>query len=147
MFGNKKSNGKADTLAGGKAGLAGSLNLIGNGTIIKGNIDTGGDLRIDGTLIGSLNGLSRVVLGESAIVEGDLFCKDADVSGTVMGNLTAEGTLTLKSTARVEGDISAQHLIVEAGAVFTGNCKMKGGAPIQHVEKVDKAVKMEINGE
>jgi cytoskeletal protein CcmA (bactofilin family) len=137
MFASKKSNGKAES-------LPGSLNLIGNGTIIKGNIETGGDLRIDGTLIGTLNGLSRVVLGESAIVEGDLFCKDADISGTIMGNISAEGVLTLKSTARVEGDLSAQRLIVEAGAIFTGNCKMKGGGPIQHVEKAENVKALEV---
>jgi cytoskeletal protein CcmA (bactofilin family) len=103
---------------------AGSLNLIGTGTVIHGNIETAGDIRIDGTLIGKLTAKARVVLGESAIIEGDIFCQNADVSGAILGNILVDDLLTIKSTGKMHGDVITKKLIIEAGADFTGNCKM-----------------------
>ncbi len=102
----------------------GSLNLIGTGTVIRGDIETAGDIRIDGTLIGKLTAKAKIVLGESAIIEGDMFCQNADISGAVLGNILVEDMLTLKSTGRMHGDVVTKKLVIEAGADFTGNCKM-----------------------
>jgi cytoskeletal protein CcmA (bactofilin family) len=107
-----------------EAALAGSLNLIGTGTVIRGDIETAGDIRIDGTLIGKLTAKARVVLGESAIIEGNIFCQNADVSGAVLGNIVVDELLTLKTTGRMHGDVITRKLVIEAGADFTGNCKM-----------------------
>jgi cytoskeletal protein CcmA (bactofilin family) len=107
-----------------EAALAGSLNLIGTGTVIRGDIETAGDIRIDGTLIGKLTAKARVVLGESAIIEGNIFCQNADISGAVLGNIVVDELLTLKTTGRMHGDVITRKLVIEAGADFTGNCKM-----------------------
>ena len=118
-------NGSAKTnLKGPDANAAGSLNLIGTGTVIRGEIETAGDIRIDGTLIGRLSSKAKIVLGESAILEGDMFCQNADVSGAVLGNIVVDDLLTIKSTGRMHGDVITKKLVIEAGADFTGNCKM-----------------------
>ena len=52
-----------------------SINLIGNGTVIKGDIIANGDIRIDGTLHGSLNTKGKMVIGPSGSVKGKFFAK------------------------------------------------------------------------
>ena len=56
-------------------------NIIGNGTLIKGEIESNGDIRIDGKVVGSLRSTGKVVVGQNGSIEGEIHCKQADVSG------------------------------------------------------------------
>ena len=73
-----------------------SVNLIGTGTKIKGNINSEGDIRIDGTLIGKINSKGKVVVGPTGMVEGEITCQNADISGTVKIKITVAEVLLLK---------------------------------------------------
>ena len=99
-------------------------NLIGNGTTIKGDIDSTGDIRIDGHLIGSLKSNGKVVIGQTGVMEGDLNCKQAEISGVVKGNINTDELTALKSTSKVEVDLTTKQLLIEVGAQFTGKCVM-----------------------
>ena len=99
-------------------------NLIGKGTVIKGDVVSSGDIRIDGHLVGSLKSNGKVVIGQTGIVEGDLTCKQADISGEVKGVLKCEELTSLKSTSKVEIDLVTKQLYIEVGAIFTGKCQM-----------------------
>ena len=99
-------------------------NLLGNGTTIKGDLESNGDIRIDGHLIGSLKSNGKVVIGQTGVMEGDLICKQAEVSGVVKGNITTEELTALKSTSKVEVDLTTKQLLIEVGAQFTGKCVM-----------------------
>lgn len=105
----------------------GSINLIGAGTEITGNILTKGDLRIDGQISGDVNSKAKIVLGSGGQVNGDVTCQTAEISGLVNGNLSASETLFLKTSARIKGDISASKLVVENGAIFNGHCHVGAG--------------------
>ena len=113
-----------------------SVNLIGGGTIIKGDIISAGDVRIDGTLEGSLNAKGKLVVGPTGSVDGELFCQNADISGQLNGQITVSELLSLKSTSKVTGDIVTNKLSIEPGAVFTGSCSM--GAVIKDMKHGDK---------
>ena len=99
-------------------------NMIGNGTVIKGDIECSGDIRIDGQLIGSLKSNGKVVIGQTGTLEGDLTCKQADISGTIKGTIKAEELTALKATSKVEVDLITKQLLIEVGAQFTGKCNM-----------------------
>ena len=99
-------------------------NLIGKGTVIKGDVDSSGDIRVDGHLIGSLKSNGKIVIGQTGMVEGDITCKQADISGVVKGVLKCEELTSLKSTSRVEIDLITKQLYIEVGAIFTGKCQM-----------------------
>jgi len=101
-----------------------TINLIGAGTTIKGNIDSSGDIRIDGNLNGNLHTKGKVVIGTTGLIKGEVDCKNSDVEGKIEGKIHAQELLSLKSTSVILGDISARRLAIEPGAKFTGNCNM-----------------------
>ena len=101
-----------------------SINLIGAGTTIEGDIKSSGDIRVDGTVYGMVQSKTKVVLGSTGLVEGDINSQNADISGTIKGKTVCSELLFLKATARVTGDIVTGKLVVEVGATFTGSCNM-----------------------
>lgn len=103
---------------------AAAINLISTGTDITGDIKSGGDLRIDGTLNGNLNTKGKVVIGPTGRVNGEVICKNSEVSGTVEGKITVHQLLILKVSSKIFGDIVTAKLSIEPGAIFSGNCKM-----------------------
>jgi len=99
-------------------------NFIGTGTVIKGDIESNGDIRIDGQLIGSLKSNGKIVVGQTGSIEGDLTCKQAEIAGKVKGNIKTEELTALKATSKVEVDLNTKQLLIEVGAQFTGKCVM-----------------------
>ena len=118
------------------------VNMIGNGTVITGDIQSKSDIRIDGILKGSVKTEGKLVVGSTGVVEGDVVCVSADVSGEIKAKITVSQLLSLKSTSKLNGDIITNKLSIEPGATFSGSCSM--GAvikDIKHAEKQDKQEK------
>ena len=118
-----------------------AVNAIGQGSIIKGDIITEGDLRIDGTLTGSITTKGRLVVGETGLVEGEVICQNALISGTLKAKIQVHELLSLKSSANLLGDIITNKLAIEPGANFTGSCSM--GASIKNIKSNDSNGKQE----
>jgi cytoskeletal protein CcmA (bactofilin family) len=118
------------------ASSSAALNMIAAGTVIEGEIKSSGDLRIDGTVKGSVLSKAKVVVGVTGLIEGDVFAQNADISGAVRGKTTVSETTFLKNSAKVHGDIITSKLVVEVGASFTGNCNM--GATVKELNIGDK---------
>ncbi|MBE0646953.1 MAG: polymer-forming cytoskeletal protein [Bacteroidales bacterium] len=102
-----------------------SINLLGSGTTVKGDIKLAGDFRIDGTLIGTIDCKGKVVVGASGIIEGEIICQNADFSGQVKALVKVAELLTLKESARFTGDLVTNKLAIEPGAKFSGTCQME----------------------
>jgi cytoskeletal protein CcmA (bactofilin family) len=120
------------------------VSRISAGTLVKGEIQAPGDIRIDGTFDGKLISKGRVVVGEKAALTGDVICQNMDFCGTMKGNFYVKDTLNLKAGCVVEGDLHIKRLQVELGARFNGNChmleeaefeKITGTAPVQEAAK------------
>lgn len=103
-----------------------TINLIGSGTIIEGNISSNGDIRIDGTLKGNLFTKGKVIIGESGKLNGEVKCKHFDVEGAMEGKAFVTELMSLRSKSKILGDISTNKLAIEPGAVFSGGCDMSG---------------------
>ncbi|MEM9325700.1 MAG: polymer-forming cytoskeletal protein [Bacteroidota bacterium] len=101
-----------------------SSNIIRTGTSIEGNIETFGNIRVEGKLIGNLKTKSKAVFGQSSKIEGNVLAQNAEIEGHVSGTVEITEVLILKSTAVVDGDIITNKFIVESGAAFNGSCKM-----------------------
>ena len=105
-----------------------SISSISAGTIIKGEIVSPCDIRIDGTFEGKIESNGRVVIGETAFIKGDIICDNIDLWGKVEGNVFVKDTLNLKDGCVVNGNLNIRKISVELGATFNGNCKKIGRA-------------------
>lgn len=101
-----------------------SATLISPGTVLKGDIHSNNDLRIDGTIHGNVRSSSKIVIGPTGFVEGNIESAHADITGKVVGNITVKELLQLREESTVEGNIIASKLQVDPSAVFNGKCQM-----------------------
>jgi len=100
------------------------INIINSGTSILGDVQSEGDLRVDGTVKGNIQVKTKLVLGPSSKVDGNIKAQNCDVSGNVTGNVNIAELLTVKATASITGDINSTKLIIESGAEFNGKSTM-----------------------
>lgn len=112
--------------------ISSSSNTIGKGTFLEGNIETYGNIRVEGKVVGNVKSKSKVALGSSSNVQGNIIAQNADIEGEVRGRLEVSELLVLKATAVINGDIVTGKLVVEPGAVFNGSCKM--GATVKEIK-------------
>ena len=117
-----------------------SINLIGNGTTIIGDINSNGDVRIDGTLKGNISISGKLVVGASGNIEGNVACQNADISGKIQGKITVTELLSLKATAKLLGDIVTGKITIEPNATFTGTCNM--GTVVKNISNVNETKKI-----
>ncbi|MCH7402545.1 polymer-forming cytoskeletal protein [Belliella kenyensis] len=104
--------------------MVNSSNVISKETVIKGDIKAQGNIRVEGKVDGTLDSKNKIVIGESAFVNGNLYSIEAEISGIVHGEIHCKGILFLKKTAQIRGDIFTQKLVIENGASFNGACHM-----------------------
>ena len=94
---------------------------IGQGVVIEGRITSSQDLRIDGSVEGTIEvGDHLLIVGTGAVIKANLVARSLLISGTVIGNVTVTDRLDVKETASVRGDISAPRLIMVDGAMVNG---------------------------
>ncbi|MDR1403253.1 MAG: polymer-forming cytoskeletal protein [Tannerellaceae bacterium] len=99
-------------------------NALAFGTTVKGDVTTDGDFRLDGRLEGTISCGGKIVIGETAEVEGDIISVNAEIFGKVVGSIKTSEVLVLKPTAIIKGIITTQALVVEPSAKFSGTCNM-----------------------
>jgi len=129
MFGNnKKKEDTVSTPAAASAKSSGGLNSLVAGTTVEGNINADNDFRIDGTLIGNLNGKAKVIIGPEGKVEGEVRCVNAIIEGGFDGTMHVSNQLHVRTTAKVKGNINTADLVVETGSKFDVKCAMGKGS-------------------
>jgi cytoskeletal protein CcmA (bactofilin family) len=101
-----------------------ATNTIAKGTLVEGNVETYGNIRIEGKIVGNIKSNSKLVLSDSSVIEGNIYAQNAEIGGEVKGIIEVVEMLVLKPTAQIKGDIITGKLVIESGAIFNGTCKM-----------------------
>jgi cytoskeletal protein CcmA (bactofilin family) len=101
-----------------------SSSIIGKGTSVEGDLNTVGNIRIEGDVKGNVNCKSKIALGQSSYVEGIVVAQNAEIAGEIQGSIEVSELLILRPTAIIHGDIVTNKLVVESGASFNGSCRM-----------------------
>ena len=101
-----------------------NVSRIAQGAAIKGDLSAPTDVRVDGSVDGTLRSEGRVVAGESARLSGKLFCVNADIWGKMDGDIYVKEMLSLKGSSVVNGDIYVSKVQVELGAQINGTFKI-----------------------
>ena len=100
-------------------------NALAAGTIIKGNIITETDFRLDGTVEGDIRCKGKIVVGPKGCVTGNITAENAEILGQITGNVQVDNKLVLKATATIKGDIASRQLELEPNAQLNGTCRME----------------------
>lgn len=98
--------------------------VIGPSVMVKGNLNSTGNIIIEGILKGGIKTAGEVFVGDKAQITADVEAKTARIGGEIRGNLKIEETLYISSTAKIFGDIECVSLAVELGAVINGKFLM-----------------------
>ena len=128
MFGSSKNTEDSSKATSSSSAATGGLNALVKGTTVEGTLRCESDIRIDGTIKGKLICKSKVILGPTGVIEGEINCQNAVIEGKFKGTLVVKELLNIRDTADVDGDISTGKLVVQSGAKFNAVCKMDNGA-------------------
>ena len=95
--------------------------VLGPDATFKGELTFEKGMKLMGRFEGKIITPGKLQVSKEAKMEADVDAGAITVEGDVKGNLTASERIELKASARYEGDLRATKLVVEEGAVFTGN--------------------------
>ena len=116
-----------------------SFTFLGKGAQFKGIIHFEGTIRIDGRLEGEIHTKGTLMVGEHAVIEGDISADVVVSGGHINGNLTATERVQLLPSAVLNGDLKTPFLKVEEGVQLHGTCEAEGRAKSRAVEEPRKA--------
>jgi cytoskeletal protein CcmA (bactofilin family) len=100
---------------------ASAASVVGCGLSIRGNLESRGEVQIDGAVEGDVHA-ARIVVGQEAQITGNLLADDIVVRGAVAGSIRGK-KVTLEAVSHVEGDIFHKTLAIERGAYFEGKSR------------------------
>jgi cytoskeletal protein CcmA (bactofilin family) len=102
-----------------------ALSLVSKGISINGQVTGSEDIQVDGEVHGSLRlGGNRVLIGQDGRVTGDIEAREIVVRGTLKGNLRASERILVGHTGRWKGNSTSPRLVIEEGAVVSGNLEV-----------------------
>jgi cytoskeletal protein CcmA (bactofilin family) len=123
MFRSKSNKGEGDMAKetnGAQQARDNVISIIGPGMRVKGDCETDGTLRIEGTVEGTVRAGKAVVIGKDGVVLGDVTTQDAIIGGRVTGAVVAESRLELQATSLIEGEIRARRIKLDEGGRVNG---------------------------
>lgn len=100
--------------------------LIGEGTVVQGDLRFSDGLRVDGEVFGDIlasSDVSLVVVSENARVHGKVKAGHVIINGEIRGPVHSDDLLELQPKARVAGDVRYELLEMHQGAQIDGELK------------------------
>ena len=98
--------------------------FMGAGTNYQGKLHFQGAVRIDGNFQGEVESDGTLVVGQDAIVEGQVKVGQLVLSGKIQGEVEAKTKVVLHKSANLQGNIKTPVLVVEEGAILEGQLDM-----------------------
>ncbi len=129
IFGsNAKAAGEKPAGQGKGSPAATSLSIVGTGMTVRGDLETDGVVKVEGTVDGHVKAGSQVLVAKGGVVHGDIETTEAVVGGIVHGAIRAKERVEVQAGAAVEGDVTTRRIAVAEGATLNGQIRM-GDAP------------------
>ena len=89
---------------------------IAGGVVIRGDVSSRADIRVDGQLDGKIFSEGRITVGETANIKGSIVCTDLDLWGNVDGDIYIFNTLKFED--------------VKVNLLGTGTDAVSGATPV-----------------
>ncbi|GJQ61649.1 MAG: hypothetical protein SCALA702_07020 [Melioribacteraceae bacterium] len=114
------------------------VSILSTGVKIEGKISSEGNVRIDGSVIGSVVVNGNLTLGDKSVINGEIEARNITINGKLEGKISSSEKLVLEKNSAVTADVRAKILVIEEGALFEGRTNMKGDAPRSREEEINK---------
>lgn len=99
--------------------------LIGKEVVVKGTLESEGDVQVNGYFSGTIDSAKDVIIAEHAKVKANITGENVYVAGEVDGDITANERLEILETGRVDGDVASRALSIEPGGILKGSSQMR----------------------
>jgi cytoskeletal protein CcmA (bactofilin family) len=109
------------------APAATNLSIVGAGMRVRGDLETDGVVKVEGTVEGNVRAGSQILVAQGGAVHGDIVTTDVIVGGAVHGAIRASGRVEVQTSASIDGDITTRRIAVAEGATLNGQIKMSDG--------------------
>ncbi len=103
------------------------VTILGPGTLLRGELQCKGTIRVEGAVFGNVTSEDSVVLLESGRIQGHVTAGQVIVGGEIVGNVAAVERIEITAKGRVVGDMTAPRISIHEGVLFEGRCTMKPG--------------------
>ncbi len=110
------------------APLPGGLSIVGAGMLVRGDLESNGVVKVEGTVDGHVRATGQVLVAREGAVHGDIDTSEAVIGGTVTGAIHASERVEVQVGASVEGDITTRRIAVAEGASLNGLIRMDAAA-------------------
>lgn len=101
-----------------------NVTLIAVNTALEGHIRFSGELYVNGTVVGDIEGRQEsqgaLVVSEEGSVQGEIRVANVAIGGSVEGDIHSDARLELGKSARVRGDIYYKLVEIQEGALVDG---------------------------
>ena len=101
-----------------------SKNVLNSDVELKGTLKFSGELTFDGKLDGDIQSEGGLILGDNAVIKGNMNVATVVVRGKVNGNIIAKEKIDIKTKAELFGDIRAPKLVIEEGVTYVGKTEV-----------------------
>ena len=108
--------------------------FLGKGSRVVGSLTFSGPVEIDGYIEGEISAQDKLIIGESAVINGKLNGPEVVVRGSVTGDIFATKKLALRRPAKVVGNITSSSISIEEGVIFEGKCSMGSTQPTSEIK-------------
>ena len=97
-----------------------NFTFLGKDVVFKGILTLEGNIRVDGRLEGELRSTGTLIVGEHAVIRGNIMAGILITSGKINGDVIASERIKILKPGIVIGDIRTPSISIEAGAFFHG---------------------------
>ena len=97
--------------------------FLGDSSELKGDLYSGGILRLDGIVTGTVRA-DEVIISETASIDGEISAGKILVTGKVIGTLRADDVVEIRERGSVNGTIVTKRLVMAVGGIFNGRIEM-----------------------
>ncbi len=106
-------------------GIGSPHTILGAEAAFDGKLVFQGSVRIEGKFTGEIATDDVLLVTETAEVIASVHVGTLVLNGTLRGNVKAKRVVELQAPARLYGDIETPSLIIHAGVMFEGHCRME----------------------
>lgn len=114
--------------------------FLGKDVVFKGILTLEGNIRVDGRLEGELRSTGTLIVGEHAVIRGNIMAGVLITSGKINGDVIASKKIKILKPGIVIGDIRTPAISIEAGAFFHGLSDMGSATWVEDRNTTNKQV-------